>query len=250
MHDAVRRHAAPAALILSTLSLVASTTGLADAARKQVERVAHLDKHGRIPVKLLPVVPKARNADRVGGQTAADLADGCGPEAIDLGTWCLMAAPYPLDPGDVGKNDYFFATQKCADEGGWLPTAAQLIGAAKRARLASVVTDSATNAAIDELPADGLKDRREMSATLITTTAGSSAAGSEGSSDGARSDPNSGEPDPVPVPANPAPDTLQYVTVYDNGDKGGFAGSKPVSAPELFRCAFGKVQGQAQQSAD
>jgi hypothetical protein len=34
------------------------------------------------------------------------------------------------------------------------------------------------------------------------------------------------------------PDTLQYVTVYDNYNQGGFAGSEPVSTPENFRCGF------------
>jgi hypothetical protein len=34
------------------------------------------------------------------------------------------------------------------------------------------------------------------------------------------------------------------VTVYDNGDRGGFAGGKPISQPENFRCAFNKAQGQ------
>ena len=57
--------------------------------------------------------------------------------------------------------------------------------------------------------------------------------------------PVTGEPDPVPLPANPTPQSLQYVTVYDNHDKGGFAGSKPVSAPETFRCGFIKAQGQS-----
>jgi hypothetical protein len=84
----------------------------------------------------------------------------------------------------------------------------------------------------------------EPLATLVTTQAGSSAAGSQGVSDGAKGDPKAGEPDPVPQPANPSPETLQYVTVYDNGDKGGFAGSKPVSQPETFRCGFEKRQGQ------
>ena len=84
-----------------------------------------------------------------------------------------------------------------------------------------------------------------MSSTLITTAAGSRAAGSQGVSDGSRGDPRQGEPDPVPQPANPSPDTLQYVTVYDNGDKGGFAGSKPVAETENFRCAFDKQQGAA-----
>ena len=63
--------------------------------------------------------------------------------------------------------------------------------------------------------------------------------------EGSLGDPKQGEPNPVPLPANPSPETLQYVTVYDNRDKGGFAGSKPVSQPELFRCAFDKKQGEA-----
>ncbi len=48
----------------------------------------------------------------------------------------------------------------------------------------------------------------------------------------------------MPLPANPAPQSLQYVTVYDNRDKGGFAGAKPVSSPETFRCGFVKAQGR------
>jgi len=47
----------------------------------------------------------------------------------------------------------------------------------------------------------------------------------------------------VPLPAVPAPSTLQYVTVYSNGTKGGFAGSQPVSEPQSFRCAFNEMPG-------
>ena len=43
----------------------------------------------------------------------------------------------------------------------------------------------------------------------------------------------------------PSPETLQYVTVYDNKNKGGFAGSKPVGQAENFRCAFNKAQGSS-----
>jgi hypothetical protein len=111
-------------------------------------------------------------------------------------------------------------------------------------KLASTIDDSQLTASIDLDRTDGLKDRREMSSTLTTVTAGSSAAGSEGVTEGSKGDPRQGEPDPVPLPANPTPDTLQYVTVYDNGDKGGFAGSKPISQPEQFRCAFNKAPGE------
>jgi hypothetical protein len=47
----------------------------------------------------------------------------------------------------------------------------------------------------------------------------------------------------VPVPSDPSPSTLQYVTVFDNGNKGGFAGSKPVGQPERFRCAYNRAPG-------
>ena len=76
-----------------------------------------------------------------------------------------------------------------------------------------------------------------MSSTLTTTASGSRAAGSQGVSEGSRGNPRTGEPNPNPVPANPSPETLQYVTVYDNGNRGGFAGSKPVAQAETFRCA-------------
>ena len=50
-------------------------------------------------------------------------------------------------------------------------------------------------------------------------------------------------------PRNPAPSTLQYVTLYSNGTKGGFAGSVPVSQAEPFRCAYNKVPGANKNEA-
>jgi hypothetical protein len=98
-------------------------------------------------------------------------------------------------------------------------------------------------AAIPLDPTRGLKDQREMSSTLVTTEAGSEAAGSEGVSEGATGNPRQGQSNPVPLPANPLPETLQYVTVYDNHNLGGFAGSEPVLSPESFRCAYDKSPG-------
>lgn len=207
--------------------------------------ILRLNRRKQFPASVIPKVRRARVADRLGSKRAKDLTASCGAQTVDLGTYCMMSAPFPLDRRDVGKNNYFFASQKCADEGGYLPTAAQLLGAVGRVKLASTVDDNALTASVDEDSTDGLRDRREMSATLTTTASGSRAAGSEGVSDLSRGDPRTGEPDPVPQPANPYPETLQYVTVYDNRDRGGFAGSKPVGQPELFRCAFNKAQGGA-----
>jgi hypothetical protein len=164
------------------------------------------------------------------------------PDAVDLGTWCLEAEPHPVPPEDTGKNNYFYATQICVDEGGWLPSAAQLIGAAPKVRLESTIDDNPATSLAEENPnpENGIKDKREMTSDLFTTTAGSDAAGSEGVTPGSRGKGSIGEPDPTPMPANPSPETLDYVTVYDNHNQGGFAGGEPVGKPENFRCAFAK----------
>jgi hypothetical protein len=171
--------------------------------------------------------------------------DKCSPETVKIGTVCMMTNPYPLERDEIGKNDYFFATRKCASLGGYLPTAAQLIGAASRVKLAGRVDENEVTASTDVDATDGLKDRREMSASLTTIASGGRAAGSQGVSDVSRGDPKTGEPDPAPLPADPSPETLHYVTVYDNEDHGGFAGGKPVGQPENFRCAFNYAQGKA-----
>jgi hypothetical protein len=160
--------------------------------------------------------------------------------AVGFGTWCLEAAPHVVPPEDAGKNDYFYATQTCAKEGGWLPSAAELIGAAPKAALQSTIDDNPATSGAEEFPEArrGIKDKREMTSDLFTVTAGSDAAGSEGVTPGSRGVGSEGEPDPVPAPANPVPETLDYVTVYDNHNLGGFAGGEPVGKAESFRCAY------------
>ena len=115
-------------------------------------------------------------------------------------------------------------------------------------KLESTIHDSPLTATINLDPSRGLKDEREMSSTLVTTEAGSAAAGFEGVSEGATGDPRQGQPNPIPLPANPLPESLQYVTVYSNGTKGGFAGSAAGrSKRENFRCAYDPSAGRPQQ---
>jgi len=233
---------AVAAIIVSILSLTASMTGLAGAAGQILASGAKAKaKHHKV-TKQRKVRPSG-NASLLNGRSAEDLTNNCNAQSVDLGTWCLEASPYPVPNADVGKNNFFYASQKCVSLGGYLPSAAQLIGAADRVRLASVIGDSRLTATIDEDPTDGLTDKREMSSTLVTTAAGSDAAGSEGVSDGATGNPRTGQPNPAPQPAVPEPETLQYVDVYDNFNHGGFAGAQPIDQPQLFRCAFDKLQG-------
>jgi hypothetical protein len=248
------------ALAISVLALFLSSSGLASAARHAL--VAAIDGHkisakphaggllvlGRNAKFPAAAIPTVREAEKLDGMNVEALS-ACGPTTVDLGTWCLETSPYPVTNQQVGQNNYFWAAQKCVEKGGYLPTAAQLIGAAKRVKLESTIHDNPDTATVEQDPSVGLKDQREMSATLVTTAAGSDAAGSEGVSQGATGNPRTGEPNPVPLPAVPAPSTLQYVTVYSNGTKGGFAGSVPVAQPEPFRCAYNKVPGANKQEA-
>jgi hypothetical protein len=250
----MRRLPSPA-LIIALIALVFSTTGLANAARRAVTAavaghpistkpraggVLLLGKNRKFPASAIPTV---QNASRLGGKTAAQLAGSCPPATVDLETWCLDSAPYPLTNKQIGQNNYVFAAKACEAEGGWLPSAAELLGAAARVRLESTIHDNPDSATVPLDPTRGLLDQREMSSTLVTTSAGSAAAGSEGVSEGSTGNPRQGQANPTPLPANPLPETLQYVTVYSNGQKGGFAGSEPVAQPENFRCAFNKSPG-------
>ena len=268
MRDRTARNYATAALALSLLALIASNTGLASAARHAIARMVAghpvvaghplsakprpggillLGRNRRFPASAIPTV---QNATHIAGKTLGALTS-CPGGTVDLGSWCLETVPYPVSPAQKPLANYFWASQTCVAAGGYLPTAAQLIGAAKKVRLDSTITDNPSTSTIAEEPEHsgtgpappgfGLKDQREMSATLVTTVAGSDAAGSEGVSVGSTGNPRSGEPNPTPQPANPQPATLQYVTVYSNGTKGGFAGSEPVAHAENFRCAFNKV---------
>jgi hypothetical protein len=219
---------AVAALLVALVALVFAMGGSAPAKR---ERAGHR-KHGA-SLKSVKVQCPISNA-------------------IKLGTWCLEASPHQIPAADAGLNDYFYAAQTCVREGGWLPSAAQLIGAARKASLQSRADDSPATSGAEEFPdpTRGIKDKREMSGDLFTTTAGAAAAGSEGVSEKARGSTGQGEPDPTPMPANPSPETLDYVTVYDNFNHGGFAGGEPVGKAESFRCAYAVgAQGKPRLSA-
>jgi hypothetical protein len=245
------------ALAISLAALVLSTTGLANAAGRAVATalaghpvtshprpgaILTLGRNGKFPTTAIPTV---RNATHVDGKTPEQLLGTCPPRAVDMGSWCLSTSPYPVPHADAGKNNFIWASKACGEDGGWLPSASQLLSGAARVLLESTIHDSPATATVSIEPSLGLIDRREMSSTLITTEAGSAAAGSEGVSEGATGNPHLGQPNPVPAPANPVPQTLQYVTVYSNGTKGGFAGSEPVGQPENFRCAFNKGPAHA-----
>jgi len=252
------------AMVVALIALVLSTTGLADAARHAVIAaiaghpissrpraggILVLGKNKKFPASAIPTV---QDSSRVGGKTAAQLEGTCPPDSISVGGggggWCMETTVYSLTNSDVGKNNFMWASQKCEEAGGWLPSASELIGAAAHVKLESTIHDSQLTATINLDPTRGLKDEREMSSTLVTTEAGSAAAGFEGVSEGATGDPRQGQANPIPLPANPLPESLQYVTVYDNGQKGGFAGSEPVIDPENFRCAYDLLPGALEKN--
>jgi hypothetical protein len=251
----MRRRLPSPAMVVALVALVLSTTGLADAARRAVVSafeghpvsskpyaggVLLLGRNRKFPASAIPTV---KDASKVDGKTAQQLAGTCPPATVDFGTWCLDSAPYPLTNAEAGKNNFIWASKACEAEGGWLPSASELLGAAARVKLESTIHDNPDTATVNQDPTRGLKDEREMSSSLVTTEAGSAAAGFEGVSEGATGDPRQGQANPVPLPANPLPESLQYVTVYDNGQQGGFAGSEPVKEAQSFRCAFNPTPG-------
>lgn len=240
-----------AAMVVALVALVSSTAGAATAVsikgpstKPRPYGVLALNKKKKFPASAIPTV---NNAKRLGNKPASSYKEGCASDSVDMGTWCIMEEPYIVEPEDESRSNYFFATRACAAIGGWLPSADELIGAVDRIRIPSTIDDNNSSAVVDQDPIDGLKDRREMSSTLVTTASGSNAAGSIGVTAGSRGNPQLGESDPVQRPADPQPQDLQYVTVYDNKDQGGFAGSKPVAQPERFRCAFDQVQKRDQR---
>lgn len=197
----------------------------------------HCLRAARRHARFVLAVLAATFAATVAGSQAAGPSTACPDMTVDVGTYCLSSSLQTAASGQ-STADYFTAARVCASQGGFLPSADQLIGAADRVKLAGRLDDDPSVATIDTNPSDGLTDWREMSSTLVTTRSGSDAAGTLGVSVGAKGDPSKGEPDPSPSPADTAPASLQYVTVIANGGKGGFAGSEPVSTPERFRCAF------------
>jgi hypothetical protein len=247
-------------MAVALLALVLSSTGLANAARQAVVSAVAghpvsskphagglllLGRNRKFPAAAIPTVGDAQH---LGGKTAAQIEGTCRPETVDIGTWCLESAPFPLTKEQLGKNNFMFASRTCEQRGGWLPSASELLGAAERVKLESTIHDSQLTATVDLDPTRGLKDEREMSSTLVTTEAGSAAAGFEGVSEGATGNPRQGQANPIPLPADPLPESLQFVTVYDNANKGGFAGSEPVIDPENFRCAYNKSPGAVSNS--
>lgn len=272
MRERFSKNSGTAALVISIISLIVASSGAADAARHAIVQAVSaghsshkthaasgqsVDGH-RISAKPLPggllllggnrkfplaAIPTVKDASELGGKKLEEIEPSCPPDTVNLGTWCLETSPYPLTNQELGLNNFFWASQTCVEAGGYLPSAAQLIGAAKRVKLDGTIHENRDTATIDEDPTVGLKDQREMSSTLVTTVAGPEAAGSEGVSVGSTGNPRTGEPNPLPEPANPAPATLQYVTVYSDETKGGFAGSEPVSEPQNFRCAYNKLPG-------
>jgi hypothetical protein len=250
-------------MVVALIALVFSLTGAADAARHALVAMiaGHpvsskprpggllaLGRNGKFPAAAIPTVATANDAKKLDGKAAEALVPSCPPDTVDLGTWCLESTPFPLTNAELGKNNYIWASKKCEEEGGFLPDAAELEGGAARVKLESTIHDSPLTATINLDPTRGLKDEREMSASLVTTEAGSAAAGFEGVSEGATGDPRQGQANPVPLPANPVPESLQYVDVYSNGTKGGFAGSQPVSEPQNFRCAYFPTPGALDKS--
>ena len=110
-------------MVVALIALVFSTTGLADAARRAV--ISAIDGH---PISTTPhaggvlllgsnrkfpasAIPTVTNASKVGGKTATQLEGTCPPDTVDIGTWCLERAPYPLTKADARQEQLHLGEQ-------------------------------------------------------------------------------------------------------------------------------------------
>jgi len=82
----LRRNAGVAALVISILGVVMSTTGLADAAKKALFGASTkpkpyglllLGRNGKFPASAIPTVSNATNASKLSGKSAAALVASC-----------------------------------------------------------------------------------------------------------------------------------------------------------------------------
>ena len=212
------RSLAMAALVISVVALVFSMTGVSEAVRKrafpgastkpQPYGVLRLNKHRKFPAARDPEgAPRAQRADRLGGKRAEDLTRDCAPEHGRLRH--LVPDERALRRSRTTRSARTTTSSRRRSASSSAATCrppAQLIGAAPRVKLASTIDDSQLSASIDLDPTDGMKDRREMSATLSRPSRPARARRARRASPRARKgDPEQGEPDPVPLPANPQP---------------------------------------------
>ena len=248
------------AMMVALVALVFSTTGLADAARRAV--VSAIDGH---PISASPhaggvlllgsnrkfpasAIPTVHEATRLDGKTAGELEGSCPPDTVNLGSYCMESAPYPLTKEDLGKNNFIFASKTCQKEGGWLPSASELLGAAERVKLESTIHDSQLTATIDLDPTRGLKDEREMSSTLVTTEAGSAAAGSRASAKAPPATPARVRRTPCRYPRTRCPNRCSTSPSTATARRGALRAPAPVIDPENFRCAYNKTPGAVNKS--
>lgn len=204
------------AVCVAATAVVFAATGVgvsapAASGAPQEGRPLRLGSGARFPAEAIPTVARARVAQRIGSTTLSRALLACPADTAALGTWCL-------DRDVRGSATAAEAARACVRRGGHVPSAARLLGAAPKVRLSSRADDRPGLALI---AGDGRTDLREQTSTPVTTTTGSASAGGF---------------------ANATPRTLQMVTVFDNGNQGGFAGGVPVDVPERFRCAYARRQ--------
>ena len=167
----------------------------------------------------IPTVTNANRGRRQDGRTARRHLPA--RPTVDLGTLVHGHRALSRSPRRTsGRTTTSGPAKPARTKAAGCRRASELVGAADTVKLESTIHDSQLTATINLDPTRGLKDEREMSSTLVTTEAGSAAAGFEGVSEGATGDPRQGQANPIPLPANPLPESLQYVTVYDNEQQG------------------------------
>ncbi len=161
----MRWRAPSPAMVVALVALVFSTTGLADAARHAV--VSAIDGHPisataarrrRAAARQEQEVPRLGDPDGQGrraGGTARPPKNSPAPARRPPSIWVPGAwtrRPIRSRTHEAGKNNFIWASKACEAEGGWLPTASELLGAAERVKLESTIHDTPITATVEPGP--------------------------------------------------------------------------------------------------
>ena len=249
--------AALAAMVVALIALVFSTTGLADAARHAVVAaiaghpisskphaggLLTLGQQREIPLRGDPhrglaETPSASTAKRPSRSSppARPTRSTSAP-----GAWNRRPSRSPTRT--LGKNNFIWASKKCEEEGGWLPSAAR---AARRRRAREARVDDPRLAADrHDQPRPEPRPQRRTRDELRRWSQPKRAPrrpASRGSAKAPRATPVRASPTRSRCPPTRCRNRCSTWTSTANGTKGGFAGSQPVNEPQNFRCAYAAV---------
>ena len=232
-------------------------TGLADAARHAVVSaiaghpvsaqphaggILLLGSNRKFPASAIPTVQRTPRASAA--RPPSELAGTCPPARSTSARGAWTPRPSRSPRNSSARTTSSSPARACEKEGGWLPSASELLGAAERVKLESTIHDSQLTATINLDPTRGLKDEREMSSRWSRPKRARPRRASRASAKAPPATRARARPTRSPLPGQPA---ARIAAVRDRlqqrARRAASRARSPSTNPENFRCAFNKTPG-------